>query len=161
MSRKIDGFSNEIAELTAQIAAAKNHRMSLEGVRNQVDAERAALDKEKSTLTTELARLEDQVYKNTSNLGEWITRWPVLNALYDGNVRIDQIWLPDMTINYNFSNPARFDRCKTCHQSISQSAPGAPHDPAYPNLPDEVKERVVTVVTPDSRPEEGEGIREV
>ena len=89
-----------------------------------------------------------------------MTRWPVLNALYDGNVRIDQIWLPDMSINFNFSTPARFDRCKTCHQSISQSAPGAPTTAAYPNLSAEEKERVVTLITPDSKPEEGVDVRE-
>ncbi|MEM8945614.1 MAG: hypothetical protein AAGD11_10565 [Planctomycetota bacterium] len=157
---RIDGFSAKIVELTEQIAAAKNYRMSLQAAIGKADAKRVEIAKAKSTYTTELARLEDQVYKNTSNPLEWVTRWPVLNALYDGNVRIDQIWLPDLSINYNFSNPARFDRCKTCHQSISQSAPGTPTDPAYPNLPEEEKERVVTLMTPDSKPEDGVGVRE-
>ena len=31
---------------------------------------------------------------------------------------IQQIWLPDLTLNYNFRNVARFDRCTTCHQGI-------------------------------------------
>ena len=160
VQQRIRGFSDQVAELTAQIAAAKNYRLSLEGVRGEIDAKRAALAKEKSTLTTELSRLEDQVYKNTSNPLEWITRWPVLDALYDGNVRINQIWLPELTINYNFSTPARFDRCKTCHQAISQSAPGSPTDPAYPTLPAEQRERVIVMQTPESAPEEGTDLRE-
>lgn len=159
--KKIDGFSEQIAELTAEIAAAKNYRMSLQEVAGEIDAERAEIAKEKSMLTTELSRLEDQVYKNTSNPLEWVTRWPVLNALYDGNVRIDQIWLPDLTINYNFSNPARFDRCKTCHQSISQSAPGQPTAPAYPALPEDERNRVVTLATPDEAPEDGATLKQV
>ncbi len=158
---RIQGFSEKIAELTGQIAAAKNYRSSLEGVRGEVDAKRSAIAKEKSNITTELSRLEDQVYKNTSNPLEWVTRWPVLNAMYDGNVRINQIWLPELTINYNFSTPARFDRCKSCHQSISQTAPGSPTDPAYPTLPAEERERVVTLATPDSAPESGTGLRKV
>ncbi len=160
---RIEGFTEQIGELTEQIAAAKNYRMSLEDTRNSIDAARADLAKEKTALTTELSRLEDQVYKNTSNPLEWVTRWPVLDALYDGNVRIDQIWLPDLTINYNFSNPARFDRCKTCHQAISQSAAGTPTEPAYPALPEEERERVLTMQTPDSapEPEDGAGLREV
>ncbi len=156
----IQGFSDKIAELTAEIAAAKNHRLSLQGVSGEIDAQRASLAKEKSTLTTELSRLEDQVYLNTSNPLEWVTRWPVLDAMYDGNVQIDQIWLPELTINFNFSTPARFDRCKSCHQSISQSAPGSPTDPAYPTLPAEDRERVVTMMTPNSAPEEGVDLRE-
>ncbi len=158
---RIQGFSDKIANLTAQIAEAKSYRLGLEGVSNEVDVQRASLAKEKSTLTTELSRLEDQVYLNTSNPLEWITRWPIMNAMYDGNVRIDQIWLPELTINYNFSTPARFDRCKTCHQSISQSAPGSPTDPAYPALPAEEREQVVTMSVPDSAPKEGASLRDV
>ena len=37
------------------------------------------------------------------NVGEWVTRWPVLDALYSGNIKLEQNWLPDMKINYNFS----------------------------------------------------------
>ncbi len=161
VQEKVDGFSAKIAELTEEIAAAKNHRMSLQAVYAAVDGQRAEIDKEKSALTTELARLDDQVYKNTSNFLEWVTRWPVLNALYDGNVRIDQIWLPDLTINYNFSNPARFDRCKTCHQSISQTAAGTASEPAYPTLAEEHRTKVITLATPDSAPEEGEDLRAI
>ncbi|NOZ40670.1 MAG: hypothetical protein GXP24_10655, partial [Planctomycetes bacterium] len=156
----IQGFTDKIAELTAEIANAKNYRLSLQGVHGEIDAKRTAIAKEKSTLTTELSRLEDQVYLNTSNPLEWVTRWPVLDALYDGNVQIDQIWLPELTINFNFSTPARFDRCKSCHQSISQSAPGSPSEPAYPALPVEEREQVLTLATPDSAPEDGVGLLE-
>jgi len=156
---QIQGFDEKITELTAAIAAAKNYRMGLENSRGQIDAQRAALAKESEAIKTELARLEDQVSKNTWNPGEWVTRWPVLDALYDGNVRINQIWLPEMTINFNFSEPARFDRCKTCHQAISQSAPGAPTEPAYATMPKEQRERVVTLATLESAPEVATDLR--
>ncbi len=159
--QRIEGFSERITELTGQIAAAKAYRKSLEGAQSKLDAQRAALAKESGVLQTELLRLEEQVSKNTWNPGEWVTRWPVLDALYDGNVRINQIWLPDLTINFNFSTPARFDRCKTCHQSISQSVTGAPTKPAYPALPVEHRERVVEITTPDSTPAEEATLREV
>ena len=111
---RIEGYTNRIAELTEQIAVAHDYRTSLEAIRGQLDAELTETTKQRDALETDLARLDDQVYKNTSNVLEWIIRWPVLNALYDGNVRIDQIWLPDLTINFNFSQVARFDRCKSC-----------------------------------------------
>ena len=34
--------------------------------------------------------------------------------------KIQQISLPDLTINYNFKDVPRYDRCTTCHQGIDQ-----------------------------------------
>ena len=161
LQAEIQGYTDEIAELTEGIAAAKEYRMGLEGIVKQINAEKDAATKQRRAIQTELSRLEDLAYKNTSNPLEWVTRWPVLNALYDGNVRIDQIWLPDMTINYNFSEPARFDRCKTCHQAISQTAPGTATVPAYPTLPQGERELEVVLPTPDSAPEEGATLGDV
>ncbi len=158
---KVQGFADEITELTAAIALAKSYRGNLEAVRNEVNVAITEITKQRDALQTELARLDDQVYLNTSNVLEWITRWPVLNALYDGNVRIDQIWLPDLTINFNFSQVARFDRCKTCHRAISQSAPGAPSEPAYPTLPEEQRDLTIDLQTPNSAPEADSDLRDV
>ncbi len=33
---------------------------------------------------------------------------------------IEQIWLPDLTVDYNFRRVARADRCTTCHQGIDR-----------------------------------------
>jgi len=90
-----------------------------------------------------------------------VTRWPVLDALYDGNVRIDQIWLPELTINFNFSEVARFDRCKSCHQAISQTAPGTASEPAYPTLPKSKRELSISLATPESAPEKDATLRDV
>jgi len=76
-------------------------------------------------------------------------------------VRIDQIWLPELTINFNFSQVARFDRCKSCHQAISQTAPGSATEPAYPSLPASERELTISLATPDSAPEEGATLRDV
>ncbi len=45
----------------------------------------------------------------------------------DGSGRrlaVDQIWLPELTIDYNFRRVARFDRCTTCHLAIDKVEPG-------------------------------------
>ena len=34
--------------------------------------------------------------------------------------KIQQISLPDLTINYNFKEVPRYDRCTTCHQGIER-----------------------------------------
>ncbi|WP_197530791.1 PDZ domain-containing protein [Bythopirellula polymerisocia] len=162
---KIDEYSKRIAELTSDLAAANNYRMSLDEVRASINDRKTELLKERGTMKTELDRLSEQAQKTQpsglSRLGEWVTRWPILNALYSGNVQIDQIWLPDLTINYNFSQAARFDRCKTCHQDISTTAAGTATDPAFPTLPESQRNLTLKIATPDEAPAEGEGIREV
>ena len=45
-----------------------------------------------------------------------------------------------MTINYNFAQAARFDRCTTCHRAISTTAPGTATDPLYPTVPKEQRD---------------------
>ncbi len=154
LQAKTDELSANISDLTAQIASAIEYRSDLEAIQREMDEDIALLSKDLTSLETELARLDEQVKKNTSNPLEWVTRQPVLNALYDGNVRIDQIWLPDLTINFNFSNPARFDRCKSCHQAMSKTAPGTATDPAYPNLPPEEREQILSLLAPEEAPEE-------
>ncbi|HYO25916.1 MAG TPA: hypothetical protein VEQ85_13320, partial [Lacipirellulaceae bacterium] len=144
----IDQLDSELDELTTQIADAKSYRLDLEAFVAEANAEKTVLSKQLDAMQTELDRLSEQVYKNTSNFGEWMTRWPVLNALYSGNIRVDQIWLPDMTINYNFAQTARFDRCTTCHRAISTTAPGTATDPLYPSLPREKRELTVQLATP-------------
>ena len=34
--------------------------------------------------------------------------------------KIQQISLPELTINYNFKEVPRYDRCATCHQGIDR-----------------------------------------
>lgn len=159
---KISGYSATIADMTEELAAANNYRTSLEGIRSDIDASRANLDKDRSSMEMELKRLADQASATQpgglSRVGEWITRWPILNALYSGNVRIDQIWLPDLTINYNFSQAARFDRCKTCHQDISTTAAGSATEPAFPTLPNEKRELTLKMATPDVAPESSDDL---
>ncbi len=164
---RIDDYTTSTAALTEKIVLAQTYRSRLEKIVKQVAAEQVKLEKRRGAMTTELTRLEEQVAKNTSNLGEWITRLPVLDALYDGNVRINQIWLPELTINYNFSQVARFDRCKSCHQAISQTASGTASDPAYPTLPESERERLISLATPEEPPElapeisPGDAVRDV
>ncbi|HEX6963749.1 MAG TPA: PDZ domain-containing protein, partial [Lacipirellula sp.] len=151
----IDRLDEQIGQLTAGIAVAKEYRTDLEAIVARAGADKAEATKKLQEKKAELEALDEQVYANTSNVGEWVTRWPVLNALYSGNIRIEQNWLPDLTINYNFSQVARFDRCTTCHRSIAKTAPGAATEPLYPTIPDEERDFTVQLITPETQPAEG------
>lgn len=152
---EVNDLDRQVAELTAAIAAAKEYRMALEQVVAAANAEKVVASKELDTMNTELKRLDEQVAQNTSNPGEWVTRLPILNALYSGNVKVEQNWLPDLTINYNFSQVARFDRCVTCHRGIAKTAPGTASDPMYPTLPEELRNVTVQLATPEAQPAAG------
>ena len=92
------------------------------------------------------------VWANGSRVGRFLTHST------QATCEIDQIWLPDLTINYNFSQAARFDRCKTCHQDISATAAGTATDPAFPTLPDEKRELTLKMATPDAAPESSDDL---
>jgi cytochrome c551/c552 len=77
----------------------------------------------------ELGRLRQVLRRQQPSLGKRLLRLPLIDAL-GRPLAIEQIWLPDLTIDYNFRQVARFDRCVTCHQGIDQTEPGRPCEPA-------------------------------
>lgn len=55
-------------------------------------------------------------------LGERLLRLPGLEALARP-LRIEQLWLPDLPLDYHFRQVPRFDRCTTCHWGIDRPWP--------------------------------------
>ena len=96
---------------------------------------------------TQLVKAKDE--RENSFMKE-VTELPILDA-FGRPIKIEQVWLPKLTINYNFGEVgdiARFDRCVTCHQSIAESAPGSAIEPRY-----KAEHSVqVTIATPAEKP---------
>lgn len=57
-----------------------------------------------------------------SRFAQWLLGLPLIDA-WGRPLAIEQIWLPDLTIDYHFCQVARFDRCPTCHQGIAKAWP--------------------------------------
>jgi cytochrome c2 len=156
IEQRIQELSDQVMAKDAALAEAKDYRMALEAVVREIQAEELELDKQLAAIDAELNRLRENMEKNPATPldapGEWLNRLPVLDALYTGNVKLDQIWLPDMKINYNFSYVARYDRCIVCHRAIDKTAPGSATEPAYPAIPRGERERIVELTTPDESP---------
>jgi hypothetical protein len=55
---------------------------------------------------------------------------PILDA-FNSPLKIDNLWSDGLVQDYNFSKVRRFDRCTTCHQSMSKTLPGSAVDPAF------------------------------
>ena len=74
--------------------------------------------------------LRNSTIAQHSGIGQELLRLPLIDALGRRD-RIEQLYLPDLTINYNYRQVARFDRCPTCHQAMDKALPGTWDEPAY------------------------------
>ena len=79
----------------------------------------------------EIGRLRQLLRRERPSLGKRLLRLPLIDAL-GRPLAIEQVWLPKLTIDYNFGQVARFDRCVTCHQGIDVTMPG---DLSHPDFP--------------------------
>jgi cytochrome c2 len=155
---QIRTLAEQIVVKDAAIAEAKDYRIALEAVLTEIRAPEEDLKRQIAALESDIDRLRESIPGTLTSTGEWVNRLPVLDALYTGDIKLDQIWLPDMKINYNFSYVARYDRCIVCHRVIDETAPGSATEPAYPPIPRDERERIVELATPAEAPQPtGEG----
>ncbi len=75
-------------------------------------------------------QLEKAYNERRETIGKEMFALPIIDA-FGRPLKIDQIWLPKLTINYNFRDVARFDRCTTCHQGLDKTAAGSAVEPVY------------------------------
>lgn len=78
-----------------------------------------------------VAPLERLLVQQPPNRGKRFLESPLIDA-FGRPLSIEQVWLPDLTIDYNFCRVARFDRCATCHQGIDKQQPGRSVEPLIP-----------------------------
>ncbi|MFM7251237.1 MAG: PDZ domain-containing protein [Planctomycetaceae bacterium] len=120
----------EVGEATRENQKANSHRKALEGIVRELTAGEDAAAKALADHRGKLTQLTKTLKDRAPNAGKTLLELPVLDA-FNGPLRIDQIWLPQLTLNNNFRDVARFDRCVTCHRGLDKSMPGAPTEPAY------------------------------
>ncbi len=120
----------EVATATLDFQTANTYRKSLEATLKKLTASEDAATKTLADHRSKLNQLSKAFKDRAPNAGKSLLELPVLDA-FNGPLRIDQIWLPQLTLNNNFRDVARFDRCVTCHKGMDKSVPGAPTDPAY------------------------------
>ena len=142
-----DATRAEVAAATLDFQAANTHRKSLEESLRRITAPEDEAAKGVADHRTKLAQLQKTLAQRQPSAGKAVLELPVLDA-FNGPLRVDQLWLPQLTLNNNFRDVARFDRCTTCHRGMDKSLPGAPYDPAYPHA-DPV---TLALATPDKAP---------
>lgn len=96
----------------------------LEKLRGNVDLK----NKEKEKLTADVDRVQRTLKQKRelhgapgepiANIFAWMRSLPGIDLMPP--TKIQQISLPELTINYNFKDVPRFDRCTTCHMGIDR-----------------------------------------
>ncbi|MDA0255370.1 MAG: c-type cytochrome, partial [Planctomycetota bacterium] len=140
-----DASRAEVTEATLAFQASNGYRKKLQSLLGQLTAEEDDAAKAVADHRGTLLQLQQTYDERRSNWGKAALELPVLDA-FNGPLQVEQIWLPDVTINNNFREVARFDRCVTCHRGMDKTQPGSPHDPAYP----EAEAVVLSLATPEA-----------
>ncbi|MFM7108176.1 MAG: hypothetical protein ACKOZU_06190, partial [Planctomycetaceae bacterium] len=151
-----DDTRARVADATLEFQAANTHRKSLEAALARVTAGEDVAAKAVADHRAKLVQLQKTYDQRRPNVGKSLLELPVLDA-FNSPIRVEQLWLPQLTLNNNFRDVARFDRCTTCHRGMDKTLPGSPSEPAY--CPESAKEFVLA--TPAQPPEpaavEGDG----
>ena len=147
-----DTKRQEVTDANLTFQEANTHRKKLEALLAQMTRAEDEAAKAVADHRGKLAQLQKTLAQREPSAGKTVLELPVLDA-FNSPIKIDQIWLPQLTINNNFRDVARFDRCTTCHRGMDKTMPGAPSEPGYP----QAETVQMTLATPASRPESSGG----
>jgi cytochrome c2 len=116
--------------LVGELQRAELHREELERIYKDITAAEEAARKELADHDLKLEQLHLALVDRAPNFGKRILEMPILDA-FGSPLKVDQIWLPQLTLNNNFRDVARFDRCNTCHLAMDKTQPGSATAPGY------------------------------
>ena len=135
---ELEKIEKEVRAVAGQVDAllkiaqdAKTHREKLQKLLEEAVADETAARKALADHQGDVDRLEKTLAERRNNLGKELLEMPIVDA-FGRPLKVDNIWLPQLTWNNNFRDVARFDRCTTCHQGIDKTAPGSATVPGYP-----------------------------
>lgn len=139
---EVDEVKQKFNDLTVAYDAASDHRKKL---RDQLREITRQEDEAASKLNASQFALKALETTNRDLRSTYLTwygplplpgkKWlelPILDA-FNSPLKIENRWSDGLTINYNFSDVRRFDRCTTCHQLMEKSLPGQATKAAYQN----------------------------
>ena len=113
---------NKYNELRREFEKIKAVRVEREASLSDLRGNVAQLEKQRSALTLDRDRASRLLaQKEAQHFGPlaWFRDLPLIDAAAPAT-KIQQISLPELTINYNFKDVPRYDRCTTCHAGIDR-----------------------------------------
>jgi cytochrome c2 len=119
-------YKQDIIELQNKLDEAQSARDVLvdemKTLRGKADAYEQPLTKALGELKKVTDRFDAQVnlaIQKEWRFSDWVRDLPVIDA-FASPIKINQITLEKLPIDYNFKYVTRFDRCLTCHQGIDK-----------------------------------------
>lgn len=121
---------DKVDQLTFEYQQANTFRKQLDEILAHANAPVADATKALGDHDGAVKRLDESLDDVRWNWADQLLSMPIIDG-FGRPLKIDQIWLPKLTINNNFRDVARFDRCTTCHQGIERTQPGSAVEPGY------------------------------
>lgn len=122
LETKVAAAERQVGELARELEAARAEKLAKDQEKEALLGGVDDLVKERERLTREVDRVERLIAQKESEyfgVFAWLRSLPGLD-MAASPTKIHQISLPDLTINYNFKEVPRYDRCATCHQGIDR-----------------------------------------
>lgn len=130
LQKNVDKVHADVDQFALHVQESTTYRKGMEQLVNEMAADEIKARKAVDEQRLAVDRLEKALYEREDNFGKELLSLPIIDA-FGHPLAPNQIWLPKLTINYNFRDVARFDRCTTCHQAIDRTAPGSAVEPGY------------------------------
>lgn len=119
---KIIPAETKLRELTVRKQAIAAEKQAAEAVMADLKGRIDDLKKKRDALLRDSERIAGALKQKEENANgplAWIRGLPVLDLMAPP-AKIRQVSLPDLTINYNFKEVPRYDRCMTCHMAADR-----------------------------------------
>ncbi|QEH36868.1 Cytochrome c [Aquisphaera giovannonii] len=122
LNTTIADAEKQLGDLSRQLEQAQSDLKKKQAQKEELlgFVDRLTKDKEKYTRDYDRARrVLEQKEAQYFGIMAWLRGLPGID-MAASPTKIQQISLPDLTINYNFKEVPRYDRCTTCHQGIDR-----------------------------------------
>lgn len=122
LERTKKGLASKDHELARGIAAVDETKAKIaerEKVIEEIDKEVKEIGREREELLASLTTLQTALKATDYGLAETIRALPVIDG-FESPVKIKQVVLEDLGLDYNFKHVTRYDRCMTCHLGIDK-----------------------------------------
>jgi cbb3-type cytochrome oxidase cytochrome c subunit len=129
LSADVSQAEQELIDRAKKLEVAQAELKGKKDERDTLKGHVSELEKEKERLTREADRVKGLIAQKDALYGgplNWYSApMAFLRSLPGIDIapptKIQQLSLPDLTINYNFKEVPRYDRCQTCHQGIDRT----------------------------------------
>ena len=129
LQTRADEIKSDVESFELENQAAAEHVAALAAILAKADEPVLTAQKALNDHRAGIEQLRRALAQQNPSLTKGLLRMPVVDA-FGRPLAVEQIWLPELTIDYNFQDVARFDRCVTCHQGIAKTKAGKPCDGA-------------------------------